>query len=104
TTDSSQCNLQTLILDPSSFCSGDFKGLTLVEDFFFLDVYVYFPSMSAVTLEHTRAFGMCNYLHCDSWYQDSVYSIDNLGRMMNSKVMLVRKKSSILGFSNKLYS
>ena len=64
-----------------------------MEDFFFLDVYVYFPSISAVaevklrddqyTLEHMHAFGMYNYLHCDPWYQDSVYYIDNLGRIMN---------------------
>nr|XP_019606197.1 PREDICTED: nudC domain-containing protein 1 isoform X2 [Rhinolophus sinicus] len=40
------------------------------------------------TLEHMHAFGMYNYLHCDAWYQDSVYYIDNLGRMMNLKVML----------------
>ncbi|XP_011367770.1 nudC domain-containing protein 1 [Pteropus vampyrus] len=40
------------------------------------------------TLEHMHAFGMYNYLHCDSWYQDSVYYIDNLGRIMNLKVML----------------
>lgn len=32
------------------------------------------------TLEHMHAFGMYNYLHCDAWYQDSVYYIDNLGR------------------------
>lgn len=48
-----------------------------------------------------HAFGMYNYLHCDSWYQDSVYYIDNLGRIMNLKVMLVRKKYIILWFSNK---
>ncbi|XP_045661737.1 nudC domain-containing protein 1 isoform X3 [Ursus americanus] len=35
-----------------------------------------------------HAFGMYNYLHCDSWYQDSVYYIDNLGRVMNLTVML----------------
>ncbi|XP_006830708.1 PREDICTED: nudC domain-containing protein 1 [Chrysochloris asiatica] len=40
------------------------------------------------TLEHMNAFGMYNYLHCDSWYQDSVYYIDNLGRIMNLTVML----------------
>uniref|UniRef100_A0A8C0S1F0 NudC domain-containing protein 1 n=1 Tax=Canis lupus familiaris TaxID=9615 RepID=A0A8C0S1F0_CANLF len=40
------------------------------------------------TLEHMHAFGMYNYLHCDSWYQDSVYYIDNLGRVMNLTVML----------------
>ncbi|XP_008056824.1 nudC domain-containing protein 1 isoform X1 [Carlito syrichta] len=40
------------------------------------------------TLEHMHAFGMYNYLHCDSWYQDSVYYIDNLGRIMNLTVML----------------
>ncbi|XP_036686789.1 nudC domain-containing protein 1 isoform X1 [Balaenoptera musculus] len=40
------------------------------------------------TLEHMHAFGMYNYLHCDSWYQDSVYYVDNLGRIMNLTVML----------------
>lgn len=50
------------------------------------------------TLEHMHAFGMYNYLHCDSWYQDSVYYIDNLGRIMNLAVMLVRKKYIVLGF------
>ncbi|XP_036732149.2 nudC domain-containing protein 1 isoform X3 [Manis pentadactyla] len=40
------------------------------------------------TLEHMHAFGMYNYLHCDSWYRDSVYYIDNLGRIMNLTVML----------------
>ncbi|XP_028622224.1 nudC domain-containing protein 1 [Grammomys surdaster] len=40
------------------------------------------------TLEHMNAFGMYNYLHCDAWYQDSVYYIDNLGRIMNLTVML----------------
>lgn len=53
------------------------------------------------TLEHLHAFGMYNYLHCDSWYRDSVYYIDNLGRIMNLKVMLVRKTYLILGFTNK---
>lgn len=63
---------------------------------------VYFSYISAVaevklrddqyTLEHMHAFGMYNYLHCDSWYQDSVYYVDNLGRIMNLTVMLVRKK------------
>ncbi|XP_022440287.1 nudC domain-containing protein 1 isoform X1 [Delphinapterus leucas] len=40
------------------------------------------------TLEHMHAFGMYNYLHCDSWYQDSVYYVDSLGRIMNLTVML----------------
>nr|XP_034491365.1 nudC domain-containing protein 1-like [Marmota flaviventris] len=40
------------------------------------------------TLEPMHALGMYNYLHCDSWYQDSVYYIDNLGRIMNLTVML----------------
>ncbi|XP_059103462.1 nudC domain-containing protein 1 isoform X2 [Peromyscus eremicus] len=40
------------------------------------------------TLEHMHAFGMYNYLHCDAWYQDSVYYIDNLGRIMNLTVVL----------------
>ncbi|KAI2551050.1 NUDCD1 isoform 4 [Pan troglodytes] len=43
------------------------------------------------TLEHMHAFGMYNYLHCDSWYQDSVYYIDTLGRIMNLTVMLILK-------------
>ncbi|XP_048215230.1 nudC domain-containing protein 1 [Perognathus longimembris pacificus] len=40
------------------------------------------------TLDHMCALGMYNYLHHDSWYQDSVYYIDNLGRIMNLTVML----------------
>ncbi|XP_006892394.1 PREDICTED: nudC domain-containing protein 1 [Elephantulus edwardii] len=40
------------------------------------------------TLEHMHAFGMYNYLHCDPWYQDSVYYVDNLGRIMKLTVML----------------
>ncbi|XP_058524532.1 nudC domain-containing protein 1 isoform X2 [Ochotona princeps] len=40
------------------------------------------------TLEHMHAFGMFNYLHCDSWNQDSVYYIDTLGRIMTLTVML----------------
>ena len=74
-------------------------------------IYVYSSCISAVaevklrddqyTLEHMHAFGMYNYLHSDSWYQDSVYYIDNLGRVMNLTVMLVRKIPVIRGFSNK---
>uniref|UniRef100_H3AMR4 NudC domain-containing protein 1 n=1 Tax=Latimeria chalumnae TaxID=7897 RepID=H3AMR4_LATCH len=40
------------------------------------------------TLEHMRAFGMYNYLHCDFWYQDSVYYVDQLGRVLNLTVTL----------------
>ncbi|KAM4865114.1 nudC domain-containing protein 1 [Thomomys bottae] len=40
------------------------------------------------TLEHMCAFGMYNYLYHDSWNEDSVYYIDNLGRIMNLTVML----------------
>ncbi|XP_007932959.1 nudC domain-containing protein 1 [Orycteropus afer afer] len=40
------------------------------------------------TLEHMHAFGMYNYLHSDSWYQDSVYYVDILGRIMKLTVML----------------
>uniref|UniRef100_A0A8C6XCB6 NudC domain-containing protein 1 n=1 Tax=Naja naja TaxID=35670 RepID=A0A8C6XCB6_NAJNA len=40
------------------------------------------------TLEHMRAFGMYNYLHLDSWYQDNVYYVDQLGRVMNLSVTL----------------
>lgn len=68
-------------------------------------VCIYFYCLSAVaevklrddqyTLEHMHAFGMYNYLHCDAWYQDSVYYIDNLGRIMNLTVMLVRKSCRV---------
>ncbi|XP_060099299.1 nudC domain-containing protein 1 [Heteronotia binoei] len=40
------------------------------------------------TLEHMRAFGMYNYLQLDSWHQDNVYYIDQLGRVMNLSVAL----------------
>ncbi|NWX92406.1 NUDC1 protein, partial [Nothoprocta pentlandii] len=40
------------------------------------------------TLDHMRAFGMFNYLHLDSWYQDNVYYIDQYGRVMNVSVTL----------------
>ncbi|XP_025920009.1 nudC domain-containing protein 1 isoform X4 [Apteryx rowi] len=40
------------------------------------------------TLDHMRAFGMYNYLHLDSWYQDNVYYIDQFGRVMNVSVTL----------------
>ncbi|KAM9235627.1 nudC domain-containing protein 1 [Leptosomus discolor] len=40
------------------------------------------------TLDHMRAFGMYNYLHLDSWYQDSVYYVDQFGRVMNLSVTL----------------
>ncbi|XP_067323431.1 nudC domain-containing protein 1 [Anolis sagrei] len=40
------------------------------------------------TLDHMRAFGMYNYLHLDSWYQDSVYYVDQLGRVMNLSVTM----------------
>ncbi|XP_017932995.1 nudC domain-containing protein 1 [Manacus vitellinus] len=35
-----------------------------------------------------RAFGMYNYLHLDSWYQDNVYYVDQFGRIMNLSVTL----------------
>uniref|UniRef100_A0A8D0L8B9 NudC domain-containing protein 1 n=1 Tax=Sphenodon punctatus TaxID=8508 RepID=A0A8D0L8B9_SPHPU len=40
------------------------------------------------TLDHMRAFGMYNYLHLDPWYQDNVYYVDQLGRVMNLSVTL----------------
>ncbi|XP_043921692.1 nudC domain-containing protein 1 [Protopterus annectens] len=40
------------------------------------------------TLDHMLAFGMYNYLHCDSWYSDSVYFVDQLGRLLNVTVTL----------------
>ena len=56
----------------------------------YIFVYMCFSAVAEVklrddqyTLEHMHAFGMYNYLHCDAWYQDSVYYIDNLGRIMN---------------------
>ncbi|KAJ7425505.1 NudC domain-containing protein 1 [Willisornis vidua] len=41
------------------------------------------------TLDHMRAFGMYNYLHLDSWYQDNVYYVDQFGRVMNLSVTLI---------------
>ncbi|XP_053104273.1 nudC domain-containing protein 1 isoform X2 [Hemicordylus capensis] len=35
-----------------------------------------------------RAFGMYNYLHLDPWYQDNIYYVDQLGRVMNLSVTL----------------
>ncbi|XP_053323013.1 nudC domain-containing protein 1 [Spea bombifrons] len=40
------------------------------------------------TLDHMRAFGMYNYLHCNPWSPDSVFYIDQLGRVMNFSVTL----------------
>ncbi|KAM9100746.1 nudC domain-containing protein 1 isoform X1 [Sarcophilus harrisii] len=40
------------------------------------------------TLDHMRAFGMFNYLHCDAWNQDNIYFVDQLGRIMNLSVTL----------------
>ncbi|XP_068937168.1 nudC domain-containing protein 1 isoform X2 [Petaurus breviceps papuanus] len=40
------------------------------------------------TLDHMRAFGMFNYLHSDSWNQDNIYFVDQLGRIMNLTVTL----------------
>ena len=41
------------------------------------------------TLEHMRAFGMYNYLHLDSWYDDSVLFVDCKGRVVSLTVTLV---------------
>ncbi|XP_072906113.1 nudC domain-containing protein 1 [Hemitrygon akajei] len=40
------------------------------------------------TLDHMRVFGMYNYLHCDRWYQDSVYYVDQHERVMHLAVTL----------------
>ncbi|XP_075438545.1 nudC domain-containing protein 1 isoform X2 [Ascaphus truei] len=40
------------------------------------------------TLDHMRAFGMYNYLHCDSWFQDNMFYVDQLGKVMNVTVPL----------------
>ncbi|XP_073446292.1 nudC domain-containing protein 1 isoform X1 [Dendrobates tinctorius] len=40
------------------------------------------------TLDHMRAYGMYNYLHCDAWSSDSVFYVDQLGRVMNIHVTL----------------
>eukprot|EP00062_Callorhinchus_milii_P017061 gi/632969046/ref/XP_007900873.1/ PREDICTED: nudC domain-containing protein 1 [Callorhinchus milii] len=40
------------------------------------------------TLDHLCVFGMYNYLHCDRWYQDSVYYIDQHERIMNLAITL----------------
>lgn len=40
------------------------------------------------TLDHMRIYGMYNYLHCDRWYQDSVYYVDQHERVMHLAVTL----------------
>ncbi|XP_048449880.1 nudC domain-containing protein 1, partial [Rhincodon typus] len=40
------------------------------------------------TLDHMCVFGMYNYLHCDRWYQDSVYYIDQHERVMHLDITL----------------
>ncbi|XP_056598039.1 nudC domain-containing protein 1 [Triplophysa dalaica] len=40
------------------------------------------------TLDHMRAIGMHNYLQIDPWYEDSVYFVDNKGRVLNFTVTL----------------
>ncbi|KAK2887445.1 hypothetical protein Q8A67_015673 [Cirrhinus molitorella] len=43
---------------------------------------------SQYTLDHVRAFGMYNYLHIDPWYEDSVYFVDSMGRVLSLTVTL----------------
>lgn len=43
---------------------------------------------SQYTLDHMKAFGMYNYLHIDPWYEDSVYFVDNKGRVLNFTITL----------------
>ncbi|KAI1902012.1 hypothetical protein AGOR_G00040330 [Albula goreensis] len=43
---------------------------------------------SQYTLDHMRAFGMYNYLQIDPWYEDSMYFVDRLGRVLNLTVTL----------------
>ncbi|OCT74961.1 hypothetical protein XELAEV_18033949mg [Xenopus laevis] len=40
------------------------------------------------TLDHMRAFGMYNYLHCNPWLPNSVFYIDQLKRVMSFTVTL----------------
>lgn len=40
------------------------------------------------TLDHMRAYGMYNYLHCNPWSSDSVFYVDQLRRVMNVNVTL----------------
>ncbi|XP_069777094.1 nudC domain-containing protein 1 isoform X2 [Narcine bancroftii] len=40
------------------------------------------------TLNHMHVFGMYNYLHCDRWYQDSVYYVDQHERLMQLALTL----------------
>ncbi|XP_078543003.1 nudC domain-containing protein 1 [Lissotriton helveticus] len=51
------------------------------------------------TLDHMRAFGMYNYLHYDSWYQDRVYFVDQLGKVLNLHVTL----ETTLGKPNEVF-
>ncbi|XP_038666297.1 nudC domain-containing protein 1 isoform X2 [Scyliorhinus canicula] len=41
------------------------------------------------TLDHMCVFGMYNYLHCDRWYQDSIYYIDQHERVMHLAITLI---------------
>ncbi|XP_077349348.1 nudC domain-containing protein 1 [Lithobates pipiens] len=40
------------------------------------------------TLDHMQAYGMYNYLHSNPWCSDSVFYVDQLGRIMNLAVTL----------------
>ncbi|XP_031759244.1 nudC domain-containing protein 1 isoform X1 [Xenopus tropicalis] len=40
------------------------------------------------TLDHMRAFGMYNYLHCNPWIPNSVFYVDQLERVMSFTVTL----------------
>ncbi|XP_053571263.1 nudC domain-containing protein 1 [Bombina bombina] len=40
------------------------------------------------TLDHMRAFGMYNYLHCNPWVPDSMFFVDQMRRVMNFTVTL----------------
>ncbi|KAM8967892.1 nudC domain-containing protein 1 [Pelodytes ibericus] len=55
------------------------------------------------TLDHMRAFGMYNYLHCNPWVPDSMFYVDQLGRVMNFSVTLdtaLGKPTEVFRFPN----
>ncbi|XP_028646745.1 nudC domain-containing protein 1 [Erpetoichthys calabaricus] len=62
---------------------------------------------SQYTLDHVRAFGMYNYLHSDPWYEDSMYFVDQHGRVMGFSVTLdsvLGKPKEVFRLSSELHS
>ncbi|XP_075681935.1 nudC domain-containing protein 1 [Rhinoderma darwinii] len=59
------------------------------------------------TLDHMRAYGMYNYLHCNPWSSNSVFFVDQLGRVLNINVILdtsLGKPVEVFRFPNDMRS